>query len=64
MVTPHSHEAMDKVDSAMETSREGMRTLWLSLGILGLTSVIQAAIVAVSGRWRCWATPSTTPPTR
>ncbi|WP_241777744.1 cation diffusion facilitator family transporter [Streptomyces sp. CT34] len=49
MVTPHSHEAMDKVDSAMETSREGMRTLWLSLGILGLTTVIQAAIVAVSG---------------
>ncbi|MFJ9909504.1 cation diffusion facilitator family transporter [Streptomyces sp. NPDC101152] len=49
MVTPHSHEAMDKVDSAMETSREGMRTLWLSLGILGLTTVIQAGIVAVSG---------------
>ncbi|MFJ9847480.1 cation diffusion facilitator family transporter [Kitasatospora sp. NPDC101155] len=49
MVTPHSHEAMDKVDSAMETSREGMRTLWLSLGILGLTTVIQAVIVAVSG---------------
>ncbi|GLX54074.1 cation efflux system protein [Streptomyces hygroscopicus subsp. hygroscopicus] len=40
---------MDKVDSAMETSREGMRTLWLSLGILGLTTVIQAVIVAVSG---------------
>ncbi|EST36647.1 cation diffusion facilitator family transporter [Streptomyces roseochromogenus] len=49
MVTPHSHEAMDKVDSAMETSREGMRTLWLSLGILGLTTVVQAVIVAVSG---------------
>ncbi|MFH7338922.1 cation diffusion facilitator family transporter [Streptomyces sp. KHY 26] len=49
LVTPHSHEAMDKVDSAMETSREGMRTLWLSLGILGLTTVIQAVIVAVSG---------------
>ncbi|WP_433187690.1 cation diffusion facilitator family transporter [Actinoallomurus sp. CA-150999] len=48
-VTPHSHEAMDKVDAAMETSREGMRTLWLSLGILGLTTVIQAAIVALSG---------------
>jgi cation diffusion facilitator family transporter len=40
---------MDKVDPAMETSREGMRTLWLSLGILGLTTVIQAVIVAVSG---------------
>ncbi|MGD3107749.1 cation diffusion facilitator family transporter [Streptomyces sp. YGL11-2] len=49
VVTPHSHEAMDKVDSAMETSREGMRTLWLSLGILGLTTVIQAMIVAISG---------------
>jgi cation diffusion facilitator family transporter len=49
LVSPHSHEAMDKVDSAMETSREGMRTLWLSLGILGLTTVIQAAVVALSG---------------
>ena len=48
-VTPHSHEAMDKVDSVMETSREGMRALWLSLGILGLTTVIQVVIVAVSG---------------
>nr|WSX75772.1 cation diffusion facilitator family transporter [Streptomyces sp. NBC_00899] len=49
MVTPHGHEARDKVDSAMETSREGMRTLWLSLGILGATTVVQAVIVAVSG---------------
>ncbi|MER6123083.1 cation diffusion facilitator family transporter [Streptomyces sp. NPDC001795] len=49
LATPHSHEAMDKVDSAMETSREGMRTLWLSLGILGATTVIQAVIVAISG---------------
>ncbi|MFF0018058.1 cation diffusion facilitator family transporter [Streptomyces sp. NPDC005374] len=40
---------MDKVDSAMETSREGMRTLWLSLGILGLTTVVQAVVVALSG---------------
>ncbi|MGW0211577.1 cation diffusion facilitator family transporter, partial [Streptomyces sp. NPDC003233] len=49
LVTPHSHEALDKVDSAMETSREGMRTLWLSLAILGATAVVQAMIVAVSG---------------
>ena len=49
MVIPHSHEAMDKVDSVMETSREGMRTLWLSLGILGATTVIQAVVVALSG---------------
>jgi cation diffusion facilitator family transporter len=49
LVTPHSHEALDKVDSAMETSREGMRTLWLSLAILGATAVVQAVIVTVSG---------------
>src|SRR3954464_6115153 len=49
LLTPHSHDAGEKVDSAMEASREGMRTLWLSLAILGLTTVIQAAIVAVSG---------------
>jgi cation diffusion facilitator family transporter len=49
LARPHSHEAMDKVDSAMETSREGMRTLWLSLGILGATAVVQAVVVALSG---------------
>ncbi|QPP10332.1 cation transporter [Streptomyces bathyalis] len=49
VLAPHSHESVDKVDSAMETSREGMRTLWLSLVILGLTTVIQAVIVAMSG---------------
>lgn len=49
LVTPHSHEAVDKVDAAMETSREGMRTLWLSLLVLGATTVVQALIVALSG---------------
>ncbi|MDI5970756.1 cation diffusion facilitator family transporter [Streptomyces sp. SL13] len=46
---PHSHEAMDKVDSALETSREGIRTLWVSLVVLGLTTAVQAVIVAASG---------------
>ena len=46
---PHSHEAADKVDAAMEASAEGMRALWLSLGILGATAVIQAVVVALSG---------------
>nr|WP_312897516.1 cation diffusion facilitator family transporter [Kitasatospora kifunensis] len=49
LLTPHSHEAMDKVDAAMESSREGIRTLWLSLAILGVTTVVQGAIVALSG---------------
>ena len=46
---PHSHEAADKVDAAMEASSEGMRALWISLGVLGATAVIQAAVVALSG---------------
>ena len=48
-LTPHSHDAGDKVDTAMEGSREGMRTLWLSLAILSATTLIQAVIVAISG---------------
>ncbi|MEU1041483.1 cation diffusion facilitator family transporter [Streptomyces sp. NPDC005907] len=49
LARPHSHEAADKVDAAMETSREGMRTLWISLAVLGVTTVVQAVIVALSG---------------
>ncbi|MFD4141790.1 cation diffusion facilitator family transporter [Streptomyces sp. NPDC058572] len=49
LVTPHSHEAADKVDSAMETSAEGMRTLWISLGILAVTAALQAVVVVLSG---------------
>ncbi|MFC9941439.1 cation diffusion facilitator family transporter [Streptomyces pratensis] len=49
LVRPHSHEAADKVDAAMETSREGMRTLSISLVVLGVTTVVQAVIVAMSG---------------
>ncbi|MET9471770.1 cation diffusion facilitator family transporter [Streptomyces sp. NPDC002917] len=48
-ITPHSHEATDKVDSAMESSAEGMRTLWISLAVLGVTTVLQALIFALSG---------------
>jgi cation diffusion facilitator family transporter len=46
---PHSHEAAAKVDAAMETSAEGMRALWFSLAGLGITTVIQAIVVALSG---------------
>ena len=33
----------------MEASSEGMRALWLSLGVLAATALIQAAVVALSG---------------
>ncbi|MCB5908872.1 cation diffusion facilitator family transporter [Streptomyces pinistramenti] len=48
-VRPHRHEAGEKVDAAMETSREGVRTLWISLAVLGATTAVQAVIVALSG---------------
>jgi len=49
LLRPHSHEAADQVDAAMEASAEGMRALWISLGVLAGTAVLQAAVVAVSG---------------
>ncbi|MFF0447583.1 cation diffusion facilitator family transporter [Streptomyces sp. NPDC004609] len=49
LATPHAHHSGDKVDTAMETSREGMRTLWISLAVLGTTTVVQAVIAALSG---------------
>ncbi|MCY0921528.1 cation diffusion facilitator family transporter [Streptomyces sp. H27-G5] len=49
LIRPHGHEAADRIDTAMETSREGMRTLWLSLLVLAATTVVQAMIVALSG---------------
>ncbi|WP_231405960.1 cation diffusion facilitator family transporter [Streptomyces clavuligerus] len=49
LLTPHGHRTSDRVDPTMEASHEGMRTLWISLVILGATTVVQAAVVALSG---------------
>ncbi|MBV1854828.1 cation diffusion facilitator family transporter [Catellatospora sp. NEAU-YM18] len=49
LVTPHSHDSLDKVDSAMETSRQGIRALWVSLLVLGATAALQAVVVLFSG---------------
>ncbi len=46
---PHSHEPAQRVDAAMEASAEGMRVLWISLGLLAATAAVQAAVAAVSG---------------
>jgi divalent metal cation (Fe/Co/Zn/Cd) transporter len=37
------------VDAAIEASAAGMRALWISLGILGATALIQAVVAAQSG---------------
>ena len=46
---PHSHDAGASIDTALETSREGMRALKVSLLGLAVTAVFQVVIVAVSG---------------
>lgn len=42
---PHSHDSGDKVDTALETSRAGMRCLKISFAALFLTAVAQTVIV-------------------
>ncbi len=45
----HSHDAADSVDRALRDSREGMRALGISLGVLALTAALQVVVVVVSG---------------
>lgn len=46
---PHSHDAADKVDQALETSDRGIWALKISLIGLGLTAGFQLVIVFISG---------------
>jgi cation diffusion facilitator family transporter len=49
LFAPHSHDAADSLDSALESSAAGIRAVKISLLVLGLTSVVQIAIVVASG---------------
>nr|WP_107912137.1 cation diffusion facilitator family transporter [Streptomyces chartreusis] len=49
LLKPHSHETADKLDSALESSARGMRALWVSLAVLGVTALAQAVVVVASG---------------
>ena len=49
LFVPHSHDAADSIDDAMEASKEGVRALKISLFILLGTTVLQLAVVLVSG---------------
>ncbi|MFF8636668.1 cation diffusion facilitator family transporter [Streptomyces pilosus] len=48
-LTPHSHGSADRLDPALESSARGLRALWVSLTVLGVTALAQAAVVALSG---------------
>jgi cation diffusion facilitator family transporter len=49
LLTPHSHDAADSVDTALESSAVGIRAVKISLVVLAITAVAQAAVVALSG---------------
>jgi cation diffusion facilitator family transporter len=48
-LTPHSHDAADSVDDALEASGQGIRAVKISLVVLGVTAALQLIVVAVSG---------------
>ncbi|MGE0220420.1 cation diffusion facilitator family transporter [Mycolicibacterium sp.] len=46
---PHSHDASDSIDDALEASAVGIRAVKISLAALGVTALAQVVIVALSG---------------
>jgi cation diffusion facilitator family transporter len=46
---PHSHDASDSIDGALESSAAGVRAVKISLLVLGMTAVAQIVIVVISG---------------
>lgn len=49
LFVPHTHDAADSIDDAMEASRAGVRALLISLVVLLTTTVLQFAIVLTTG---------------
>lgn len=47
--SPHSHDAADSIDNALESSAEGIRALKVSLLVLLATALAQALIVWLTG---------------
>jgi cation diffusion facilitator family transporter len=47
--SPHSHDASDSIDGALESSAAGIRAVKISLLALGATSIAQLVIVLISG---------------
>lgn len=46
---PHSHDAHDSLDQALEASEDGIRAVAISLVVLLVTAAIQAVVVVSSG---------------
>jgi len=46
---PHRHDTADSVDRALEASSQGVGAVRISFGVLGLTALVEALVVASSG---------------
>ena len=49
LLRPHSHDAAESVDAALESSQAGIRAVKISLLALAVTAAVQASIVLVTG---------------
>lgn len=49
LFVPHSHDAGDSIDDALEASHQGIRAVKISLLILTITATLQVVIVCISG---------------
>ena len=46
---PHSHDAADSIDTALESSQRGIRAVKISFAALLVTSAFQLAVIIASG---------------
>lgn len=49
LFVPHSHDAADSIDDALEASTAGVRAVKISLVVLGITAALQLVVVFISG---------------
>ena len=49
MLRPHSHDAADSVDAALESNAEGIRAVKISLAVLMVTAIAQLVVVLGTG---------------
>lgn len=49
LFVPHSHDASDSIDNALESSKKGIRALKISLLALLVTAILQVIVVVISG---------------
>jgi cation diffusion facilitator family transporter len=49
LLVPHTHDAHDSIDDALEASVAGIRAVKISLLVLGVTAALQIIVVIISG---------------